>query len=783
VFVEGRNADGDITSVEDQTLGGTWSFTYDPVHPTVDSATDPFGKTATATVDPVTGDVTAITSAEGRNISVVYTNDGLVKDYFDVFGTLRTYTHDPATGNTITEAYGTGPGARLTTFGYTSEGYLASVTNAKNETTEFEHDALGRLTTTTLPDSREIRRTYDENGNLASIQPPAGNPHVFVYGAGDVLDEDRPPAIQSIDPNPESWKTVYRYNNERQLIRIEQPDEKVIEHQYDNAGRLETTTHLPSMQPFSGTETRTYYPTTGLVETVTARDGGTLTYGYLGSRLTSQTWASGVAGSVSRTLRLDGTTDTESVNGGHTSGFDYDDDGVLVGAGLLAITPDPDTGRPIATALQDGAGLVTTARMYNQFGELSDLTATIGMSGVDFVEDFNSPGRDALGRVTDEVEEVLGVSTTYDYFYDAVDRLVQIDKNNNIFQCYQYDDNSNRTSLTEFNGAGPEVTTYTYDDQDRLVDVTDPLAATTTYEYTFAGNRSSKTDASGTTGYVHDGLGRLVQVTLPGAPPTVIDYILDGEGRRIGKKVGGGLMQGFLYNHRGQLVAELDVNGAVRSRFIYGISKNTPSYMQASGIIYRIVSDHLDSPRMVVRVSDGAIVQRIDYGFFGEVLQDSNPGFQPFGFLGGLYDVDTGLLLVDGLSYDSSVALPTSIPEPQRVHGGDIQSTALSLIRSRDLSSGSISPSRLGVLLDTVGAALLDVRAASYLVKDDTMGPNFCNCGIRICNLNCDLDIATCETIQAGGGFAKPCFDCALGRYAGCCFSGGTMTGDPCPGS
>ena len=49
-----------------------------------------------------------------------------------------------------------------------------------------------------------------------------------------------------------------------------------------------------------------------------------------------------------------------------------------------------------------------------------------------------------------------------------------------------------------------------------------------------------------------------------------------------------------------------------------------------------------------------AIAQRIDYDEWGNVLADSSPGFQPFGFAGGLYDRDTGLTRFDARDYDAS---------------------------------------------------------------------------------------------------------------------------------
>ena len=43
------------------------------------------------------------------------------------------------------------------------------------------------------------------------------------------------------------------------------------------------------------------------------------------------------------------------------------------------------------------------------------------------------------------------------------------------------------------------------------------------------------------------------------------------------------------------------------------------------------------------------------YDEFGVVLSDSNPGFQPFGFAGGLYDPDTGLVRFGARDYDAEV--------------------------------------------------------------------------------------------------------------------------------
>jgi RHS repeat-associated protein len=105
------------------------------------------------------------------------------------------------------------------------------------------------------------------------------------------------------------------------------------------------------------------------------------------------------------------------------------------------------------------------------------------------------------------------------------------------------------------------------------------------------------------------------------------------------------------------------------SLFIYA-GGTTPAYLVKGGVSYRIIADHLGSPRLVVNAATGQVVQRLDYDAFGNVLQDTNPGFQPFGFAGGLYDRDTGLIRFGARDYDPQVGRWTA-KDPIGFAGGD----------------------------------------------------------------------------------------------------------------
>jgi RHS repeat-associated protein len=74
--------------------------------------------------------------------------------------------------------------------------------------------------------------------------------------------------------------------------------------------------------------------------------------------------------------------------------------------------------------------------------------------------------------------------------------------------------------------------------------------------------------------------------------------------------------------------------------------------MVQRGVTYRLVTDQAGSVRLFVNALTGAIAERIDYDEFGNALLDSAPGFQPFGFAGGLYDRDTGRVRFGVRDYD-----------------------------------------------------------------------------------------------------------------------------------
>ncbi len=154
----------------------------------------------------------------------------------------------------------------------------------------------------------------------------------------------------------------------------------------------------------------------------------------------------------------------------------------------------------------------------------------------------------------------------------------------------------------------------------------------------------------------YDGLGNLLTAVTATAKATkTIDYTIDGFGRRVGKQVGGTFVRAWLYRDQLRPISEVTGEG-VFSHFVYaGGASGAPDFMLRAGVPFRFVKDHLGSVRLVVNATTGVVAQVLEYDEFGNVTRDTLPGFQPFGFAGGLYDADTGLVRFGARDYDASV--------------------------------------------------------------------------------------------------------------------------------
>jgi RHS repeat-associated protein len=547
------------------------------------------------------------------------------------------FTYDEK-GRLETIEQGAGDDLRILSVHYNDSGFIDRLENPLWQTQLFEHDLTGRFTKRTFPDGRELIVGYDARGDVASVIPPGKPQHSFEYTETNLLRRYAAP-----DVGPESSETIYSYDGDKNITRIQRPDLGLLDYGYDAAGRLVSLDFPNATLSYSyqdGTGGCCEYFSDPVSITRANKGGGsaeTLNLTYDGWLPTSTIWSGTVSGRTDYTYNNDFNILSEQVNGGSSIVYQYDNDQLVTGAGDLEIVRSSQNALILETTLSD----VSTTIAYNDFGEVVHETAA-AQSGSFYDVQYT---RDGLGRITRKIETVLGATNTYDYGYDVNRRLVEVKKNGATVAAYTYDGNGNRLSVT----AGGTTISAIYDGQDRLLQ-----NGTTTYSYTGNGELLRKQETGKTTDYTYDALDNLLSVTFSDTTPS-IHYVVDGRSRRVGKKADGVLVQAFLYKDQINPVAELDESGNITARFVYATKPNVPDYMIKGSVIYRIISDHLGSPRIVMDSATGEIAQRIDYDAWGRVVADSAPGFQPFGFAGGIHDIHTGLVRFGARDYDPEI--------------------------------------------------------------------------------------------------------------------------------
>jgi RHS repeat-associated protein len=563
------------------------------------------------------------TSAEKRVTTMTLDVEGRVASFTPPGDTQQSTSYD-ARGRFSQSVVG----ARTSAVSYGGDGAAARYTDAMGRVTEITRDGALRPVAVKAPDGSVTSFAWNEIDALTKLTVPGGAAHRMGYGKdgqegtytsplGGVeasgYDADRALSSKSW---PDGTKETVTRDSAGRIASVESGSEKV-QHGYDSAGRLASLSG-----PGSNKMQYTY--------------DGTLLSGITFSGATSGT----VGFAYDDAFRLKSTT-----VGGAESTLGYDADGLVTSAtdtasGTTAFAfRDAQTGR---IAELDVAPVSTTYG-YSNFGELSSLKATSGGTSLLDV----SYVRDVLGRITSKTEN----GVLWAYAYDTAGRLSEVRQGGAVVASYKYDPNGNRLS----NGA-------MYDADDRLLST-----SSATYKYDGRGALIQKDDAGKTTKYTWDGRGYLKSVALPSG--STVSYELDGLGRRVSRSKDGAVTARYVWRSQLQPEAEVDAAGSVVTRYIYARGDNAPDVMVRAGVAYALVKDHLGSIRAVVNLATGAAVQQLDYDAWGNILSDTSPGFQPFGFAGGLYDPDTGLTRFGEREYDPAVGRWTR-RDPIRFDGG-----------------------------------------------------------------------------------------------------------------
>jgi RHS repeat-associated protein len=181
----------------------------------------------------------------------------------------------------------------------------------------------------------------------------------------------------------------------------------------------------------------------------------------------------------------------------------------------------------------------------------------------------------------------------------------------------------------------------------------------------------------------------------------------------------------------GRISAQLDASGALEVLYAYVTKSWVPDWaLHRDGRLFRVITDHVGSVRLVVDADSGEVAQQYRYSPYGVLEEDiTTEAIAPHRFAGGHYDEATGLLRFGARDYDPQVGRWTN-KDPLGFAAGD---TNLYAYVSGDPVNG-VDPS--GLFVDTLTDGIAVAGCLFALARDniygscDNLGSNLGNCAI-----------------------------------------------------
>ena len=540
------------------------------------------------------------------------------------------------------------------TFGYDAEGNPKTITNPNGGVTEHSYDSLNRRRTTTLPlpapsmSRPVIRMDYDGRSELSRVQDPRD--------LATVYDRDGLGRLLSIR-SPDSGLTTFTYDAGDEPIT--RTDARGITHTYtygarNRLERIDYPSGTPTVYEF-GDNNGPLYSRARLAR-ITDESGSTsYRYNAKGRVLQKTQVVNSAAGSRSFTVA------TEWGQRGPSTG---DPVRIIYPSGTSVEIGYEYAGRPgsITVTRNGQASILLSGVTYNALHALKGWTWGDGTTYRRTFDSFlrlrsyplgNPEGTGAAMGLTrtlsyDNAGNVTGYLHTgqpgsdQTHRYDGLDRLVETHKTSTRYG-YQYDATGNRT-VREIGG---DSYTHTVEGaSNRLVSAQEPSGnggtVTRTYQYGPIGNLVS----DGVNTFVYSDRGRMSRADTPNGS---VSYLVNGLEQRVSKTgltVPGGAAY-FIYTQEGGLLGEYDADGNALYEVIY--LRGTPVGVITPTGLYYVYADHIDTPRVIARNTDHAIVWRWDEAeAFGATPPNEDPnGLGSFvfnqRFPGQVYDRETGL--------------------------------------------------------------------------------------------------------------------------------------------
>lgn len=676
--VTSYDAVGNVIAVTDQ-LAHVTRFTFDALNRQI-SVKDPLGEVTEFSYDEV-----------GNRIATKDANGVVIGYEFDQLDRLRAvvenqrpalapdhetnvrteYTYDPV-GNrlSITDANGhmtefsydalnrlvseQDPLGNTTQYAYDAVGNRISVSDAAGFTTAFEFDAANRLVLIDYPDpDADVAFSYDAAGNRTEMQDGVGTtawtydplyrPTAVTDPFGGTVGYDYDPVGNRLQLRYPGDKVVsYGYDPANRLTEVQDWSGRMVSYQYDRADRL-VQTDLPN-----GVTSTYDYDTAGqLLELRHQRDGAILSsFSYNYDAVGNRTQALELVNWPGDPQPVTATLPSVPLAAADTSPS-VPVDPLTIGLApfaLLILVPLMRRPKPqvpasliVLVLLAGGALAISACTWWPPTPPAPTDTPTPTASPTLTPSPTFTPSATATFTPTPTDTPTatptplppIETTTTIDYLYDPLNRLLEANYDSGRFFHYSYDAAGNR--LTESTLLGD--TDYRYDEANRLVEA-DGLA----YQWDDKGNLLS----DGVSPFSYDHANRLIGVDRGGIS---YGYRYNGLGDRLEQTVNGVAEQYSL-----DLAAGLtQVLADDSSTYLYGVGRIGQQGM--GGLQYHL-GDALASVRQVTDTGAGVRFARA-FEPFGDPLLSAGANPTAYGFTGEWTD-DTGFVYLRSRYYAPS---------------------------------------------------------------------------------------------------------------------------------
>jgi RHS repeat-associated protein len=441
-------------------------------------------------------------------------------------GNQTTLTYTAGNLTSITNAYG-----RSLSLVYNAQNHLVSVTDPIPRVTTFQYDSTGhRLVSITDPNGKKVQYTYNSLFQLTGKADRAGRTFSYSYGSAEpVAVKDSAGASRFTLSNPNNWATdptalamhqmrvylpstttntdglgnqwQYQYDSNGYLTKTitpAAPDNDVTLYTYD-PGTLEVASVTDAFGTPDQRVTQYQYNSQGDMTQMKDALGNVTAYTYE-SKFNMMTSMTDPLGRVT-TYTIDPTNgnrlqETDPLGNSNKWGYDP------VHGNVIQYT---DKDGNITTYLYDGSGCLI--RQTDAFGtpdqSITQYTCDpVGnrTSMIDALSRVTQYQYDGMNRLVAEIDAVgTPQQRTIQISYDGEGNRTQVIDGRGITTQYQYDLRQRLVTETDAVGTPQQRNiTTTYDGNDNRITVTDPLSRVTTYQYDMRNRITKETDATGT---------------------------------------------------------------------------------------------------------------------------------------------------------------------------------------------------------------------------------------------------------------------------------------------